>query len=135
MAAKILIVEDNPDNMALMEYLLRASGHEPRLALGGVEGVRLASEERPDLVLLDIQMPDMDGHEVIAALRQRAELDEVPVVAVTAFAMVGDRDRIVSSGFDGYISKPITPDKFVEQIEEFLPTELWAGEAERTGRG
>ena len=124
MAASILVVEDNPANMELTDCLLKASGYRPLLALSGAEGVRLATEQRPDLILMDIQMPDMDGYEATAAIKRRPELQACPVVAVTAFAMVGDQDRILSSGFAGYISKPIAPETFVTQVEAYLPPEL-----------
>ena len=122
MAASILVVEDNADNMELMQYLLKAFGYEPLLATSGAEGIRLARERRPDLVLMDVQMPEMDGYQATEAIK--SELDACPVIAVTAFAMVGDRRRIMARGFDGYISKPITPDTFVTEIEAFLPEEL-----------
>ena len=122
MAASILVVEDNADNMELMQYLLKAFGYEPLLATSGAEGIRLARERRPDLVLMDVQMPEMDGYQATEAIK--SELDACPVIAVTAFAMVGDRRRIMARGFDGYISKPITPDTFVAEVEAFLPEEL-----------
>ena len=122
MAASILVVEDNADNMQLMHYLLKAFGYEPLLARSGAEGIRLARERRPDLVLMDVQMPEMDGYQATEAIK--SELDACPVIAVTAFAMVGDERRIMARGFDGYISKPITPDTFVAEIEAFLPEEL-----------
>ena len=122
MAASILVVEDNADNMELMQYLLKAFGYEPLLATSGAEGIRLARERRPDLVLMDVQMPEIDGYQATEAIK--SELDACPVIAVTAFAMVGDRRRIMARGFDGYISKPITPDTFVAEVEAFLPEEL-----------
>ena len=122
MAASILVVEDNADNMQLMHYLLKAFGYEPLLATSGAEGIRLARERRPDLVLMDVQMPEMDGYQATEAIK--CELDACPVIAVTAFAMVGDRRRIMARGFDGYISKPIAPDTFVTEVEAFLPEEL-----------
>ena len=92
--ASILVVEDNEDNLTLIEYLLRAHGYEPLLARTGADGVRSAAQARPDVVLLDIRMPDMDGYEVAAALRQTPGLEQTLIVAVTASAMVGDRERI-----------------------------------------
>jgi CheY-like chemotaxis protein len=121
MRASILVIEDNEDNMALAEYLLRAGGYEPLLARSGVTGVALAIDERPDLILLDIRMPDMDGYEVAVAVRRHPELQQTRIVAVTASAMVGDRERVAAAGFDGYIPKPINPETFVRQIERFLP--------------
>jgi CheY-like chemotaxis protein len=117
----ILVVEDNEDNIRLIDYLLKAHGYTPVLARDGDEGVRLAIENRPDLVLLDIRMPGMDGYEVAAALKAEPELAGMRVVAVTASAMVGDREQIAAAGFDGYIDKPIDPETFIEQVERWLP--------------
>jgi CheY-like chemotaxis protein len=125
--ASILLVEDNRDNIELMDYLLTAFGYSPMLALGGVEAVRRAREEPPDLILMDLQMPEMDGHEARAELRMDPRLDGCTIVAVTAFAMLGDQERILAAGFDGYISKPIAPESFVAHVERFLPPELRAG--------
>lgn len=119
MGARILVVEDNPDNMKLIEYLLRAHGYQPILALGGEEGIALARAERPDLILMDLQMPGIDGFRATAAIRQTAPQQRI--VAVTAFAMVGDRDRVVSAGFDGYITKPLDPTSFIDQVNAYLP--------------
>jgi CheY-like chemotaxis protein len=123
-AASILVVEDNDANIELTDFLLKASGYVPVLAQSGAEGVRLATELRPDLILMDIQMPGMDGYEATAAIKRQAELEACPVVAVTAFAMVGDQDRIMSRGFAGYISKPIEAETFVAQVEAYLPAPL-----------
>ena len=114
------MIEDNEDNINLVDYGLRAHGYEPLLATDPVEGLRIALERRPDLILLDIRMPRMDGYEVAARLKQ-AGLEGTKVVAVTASAMVGDRERITAAGFDGYIQKPIDPETFIAEIERFLP--------------
>lgn len=120
MKTRILIVEDNQTNLALMEYLLRAFGYEVLSAQNGEEGVDIALREQPNLILMDIQLPKMTGFE--SAGRIRAALQRhVPIIAVTAFAMVGDRERVLAEGFDGYLSKPITPETFVSEIEAFLP--------------
>jgi CheY-like chemotaxis protein len=121
MAASILVIEDNQDNMTLIDYLLRAHGYEPLLARNGADGVRMAVETRPDVILLDIRMPEMDGYEVLVAVREHPELDETRIVAVTASAMVGDRERIAAAGCDGYIPKPINPETFIRQVRRFLP--------------
>jgi CheY-like chemotaxis protein len=126
----ILVVDDNHDNMELMQYLLKAFGYEPLSATTGAEAVRLARDNRPHLILMDIQMPEMDGYEAAEAIKSQPNLKECPIVAVTAFAMVGDQTRILSSGFAGYISKPITPETFVAQVEAFLPSELRNKESE-----
>jgi CheY-like chemotaxis protein len=126
----VLVVDDNRDNMELMRYLLKAFGYEPLAAASGAEAVRVAREQHPDLILMDIQMPEMDGYEATETIKREPTLEECPVVAVTAFAMAGDRTRILSSGFQGYISKPIAPETFVAQVEAFLPAELRKTEAE-----
>jgi CheY-like chemotaxis protein len=126
MEAAILVVEDNRENMELMEYLLKAFGYTPILARGGAEAVRRARERPPDLILMDLQMPDMDGHEARAEIRKQRGLEGCTIVAVTAFAMLGDQERILAAGFDGYISKPIAPETFVAQVERFLAPELHA---------
>ena len=120
---RILVIEDNRDNMTLIDYLLRAHGYSPRLTRSGDEGVPIALEWRPHLVLLDIRMPGMDGYEVVAALNSAPRLEETRVVAVTASAMVGDRERIAAAGFDGYIQKPIEPEAFITAVEQFLPAD------------
>lgn len=116
----ILIVEDNPQNLELMRYLLVARGYAVRTATDGIEAKASLEEQAPDLVLCDIQMPSMDGYGLLAWLRSRESLRDLPVVAVTALAMVGDREKVLASGFDGYLSKPITPETFASQIGEFL---------------
>jgi CheY-like chemotaxis protein len=120
MTATILVIEDNQDNIRLVDYVLRAHGYEPLLATDGADGLRIALEREPDLILLDIRMPKMDGYEVAARLKQ-AGLKATKVVAVTASAMVGDRERISAAGFDGYIQKPIEPEAFMADVERFLP--------------
>jgi two-component system, cell cycle response regulator len=121
MYASILVIEDNRDNMELADYLLRAYGYKPLLASGGLEAIPIAIEQRPDLILLDVGMPGMDGYDVAVAIRQHPALHGTRIVAVTASAMVGDRERIAAAGFDGYIPKPINPETFIRQIEWFLP--------------
>lgn len=125
--ARILVVEDNEDNMTLIAYLLRAHGFFPELAYCGADGIAIALEQRPQLILLDILMPEMDGYEVATAVRGHPELAGARIVAVTASAMVGDRERIVAAGFDGYIQKPIDPERFIGEIQRFLPAELMHG--------
>jgi CheY-like chemotaxis protein len=118
--ARVLIVEDNPANLAPMEYLLRAFGYTVLTARDGDEGIAVARRERPDLILMDLQMPKVTGSQAAKQLRSDPTL-AAPIVAVMAFAMVGDRDRVLAEGFDGYISKPIDPETFVAQLEAFLP--------------
>ena len=120
MAARILIIEDNPANLELMLYLLRAYKYEPISAADGETGLALAQEKLPDVVVCDLQLPGLDGFEVVRRLKAEARTRAIPVVAVTAYAMVGDRERVVAAGFDGYIAKPIEPETFVALIETFL---------------
>jgi CheY-like chemotaxis protein len=116
-AARILVIEDNEDNMTLIDYLLRAHGYEPSLARNGADGLRVAIDEQPDLVLVDIRMPGMDGYAVAAAIKNHRSLEQTRIVAVTASAMVGDRERIQAAGFDGYIQKPIDSDTFIAEVK------------------
>lgn len=120
MHARILVVEDNLANLDLMVYLLRAFGHVAISARDGEEGLRIAAEQKPDLILCDIHLPKMDGYEVVSRLKSDAECCSIPTVAVTALAMVGDRDRVLRAGFDGYLPKPIDPETFVHQIKSFV---------------
>ena len=117
---RILVIEDNPTNLLLVVYLLRAFGHEVRGAAEGAEGIELARQVKPDLILLDIHMPKMDGYEVVSRLRDDHACRGIPVVAVTALAMAGDREKLLTSGFDGYIAKPIDPETFSAKVQEFL---------------
>jgi len=120
--ARILIIEDNPANMELMVYLLGAFGHTTIEAQDGEKGLEILSQEIPDLILCDIQMPGIDGYELLHRLKLNPKLVAVPVVAVTAYAMVGDRDKVLNMGFNGYIPKPINPETFVKDIEKFIET-------------
>jgi CheY-like chemotaxis protein len=118
--ARMLVIEDNPANLELMAYLLTAFGHTPLLAIDGEQGLEAARGELPDLIVCDMQLPRMDGYAIVQQLKAWPETRAIPVIAVTALAMVGDRDRIIAQGFDGYISKPIVPETFVAQVENFL---------------
>lgn len=120
MAYRILVIEDNPENLELIRYLVAAFGHEPLLARNGLEGLQIAASESPDLILCDIQLPDLDGMEVARRLRADPRLAGIPRVAVTALAMVGDRERILAGGFDGYLAKPIAPESFLADISRYL---------------
>src|SRR5438876_1548919 len=121
MCATFLVVDNDPVNADLMGYLLRAFGHQPIVALSGEEALQQAAVQVPDLVLCDIQMPRIDGYEVLHRLRDDGRFARTPVVGVTALAMVGDREKVLAAGFDGYLSKPITPEIFIPQIEKYLP--------------
>ncbi|MBI5384568.1 MAG: response regulator [Verrucomicrobia bacterium] len=117
---KILIIEDNSQNRYLETFLLEKRGHQVVQAATGPEGIQMASRVQPELILLDIQLPVMDGYAVAHALRQNPVLRAVPIVAVTSYAMVGDRERVMAAGCTGYIEKPINPDTFVSEIEQYL---------------
>ncbi len=116
--SRILIIEDNEQNLYLTTFILQQHGYEVFQARDGREGIRLAAEVRPDLILLDIQLPEIDGYAVARELRSNPQLDAVPIVAVTSYAMLGDRERILAEGCTGYIEKPINPDTFLTQIFE-----------------
>ncbi len=120
MCSRILIVEDNPTNLELMDYLLSSFGHEVLAAMDGEAGLELAKGQTPDLIICDIQIPKVDGFGVARQLKADDHLRHIPLVAITAFAMVGDRERMLAGGFDGYVSKPIDPQVFVAQMEAFL---------------
>jgi CheY-like chemotaxis protein len=108
MVIKILYVEDNPQNMRLVRKILTTAGYEVIEALNGETSLRLAQEECPNLILMDINLPDMDGLQVTDRLKKTPQLAHIPVIALTANAMHGDRERFISAGCDGYLPKPIT---------------------------
>ena len=116
----ILIVEDNEKNMKLVRDILRHRGHETIEAATGSDGVRLAVERRPDLVLMDIQLPDIDGIAALARIREHRELDRMPVLAISASVMPDEQQKIVASGFDAFITKPINLKAFQETVQRFL---------------
>jgi two-component system cell cycle response regulator len=118
--ALILVIEDNPVNLELMVYLLQAQGHETAQAPDGETGLALARARPPELIVCDIQMPGLDGHGVAAAVRADPALRAIPLVAVTAAAMVGDRERALASGFDTHVAKPIEPQAFMALVQAFL---------------
>ncbi|HEX7440757.1 MAG TPA: response regulator [Caldimonas sp.] len=117
---KILIVEDNEKNMKLVRDILRHNGHATLEAATGADGVRLARAERPDLILMDIQLPDIDGIAALGRIREDSSLDATPVVAVSASVMPDDHQKIVASGFDAFITKPINLKQFQETVQRFL---------------
>jgi two-component system, cell cycle response regulator len=122
MTSRILVIEDNQASLELMLYLLDAFGYTPLSACDGAEGVEVARRSQPDLILCDVQLPKLNGYEVCRELKSDPALRAIPLVAVTAYAMVGDREKLLAGGFDGYISKPINPETFMQQVKPFLRT-------------
>jgi CheY-like chemotaxis protein len=124
MGARILLVEDTPHNLQLMTYLLEMHGHAVTAAVTGERGVELARASRPDVIVMDLQLPGIDGYQALTALRSVPDLAAVPVIAVTSFAMTGDRERALDAGFDHHLTKPIDPETFTEEINTRLPEHL-----------
>lgn len=120
MAKTVLIVEDNELNMKLFHDLLEAHGYQTLQTRTGIEALELAREHRPDLILMDIQLPEVSGLEVTKWIKEDDDLKVIPVIAVTAFAMKGDEERIRQGGCEAYISKPISVAKFLETVRSFL---------------
>jgi CheY-like chemotaxis protein len=120
MNKRILLIEDNEQNRYLVTFLLQARGWEVAHAADGPAGLALAGEIAPVLILLDIQLPGMDGYAVARALRANPKLAAIPVVAVTSYAMPGDRERCIEAGCTGYLEKPIDPQTFVAEVEAML---------------
>ncbi|GAB3286331.1 response regulator [Parahaliea aestuarii] len=120
MTGRVLVIEDSEVNLELVRYLLEAHGYRVHAAGDGRAGIEAARRELPDLILCDIQMPHMDGYAVARQLKQIEELKDIPLIAVTALAMVGDREKILAAGFDDYCAKPIDPEGLLAQLEPFL---------------
>jgi CheY-like chemotaxis protein len=118
--ARILVVDDTESGLDLVGYLVRSRGHEAVFARTGEEAVASALASMPDLILMDLQMPGMSGYEALQAIHREAEGDVCPILALTAFAMVGEREKATVAGFDGFFSKPIAPETFMDQLEAFL---------------
>jgi two-component system cell cycle response regulator DivK len=117
---RVLYIEDNPDNRLLVQRILVAEGYDVIVASNGPEGLKKAQAEKPNAVLVDINMPDVDGYTVTARLREMAHLSRVPIVAITANVMKGDREKTLAAGCDGYIQKPIDIDQFPRQLARFI---------------
>ena len=124
MKLKALIIEDNEQNMYMLSFLLEKNNYEVFQAFNGLDGIKTAIENSPDVILLDIQLPEMDGYQIARELRKRSDLNHIPIVAVTSHAMVGDRERAMASGATGYIEKPIDPDNFIQKMESYFSEEL-----------
>lgn len=120
MAKRILLVEDNPASLELMRYLLHSAGHEVLLATNGQEAMQHLGDPLPDLVLTDIQMPVVDGYALLAHIRGDARTGALPVVALTAYSMPGDEERVMGAGFDAYLAKPIDPETILQDVDALL---------------
>lgn len=121
MKRKVLVIEDNEQNLYLVRFILERSDYEVFAATDGRAGIEMASALKPDLILLDIQLPVMDGYTVARSLRKNPDLADTPIVAVTSYAMPGDREKTIAAGCSGYIEKPIDPETFVSRLERHLP--------------
>lgn len=119
---KILLVEDNPVNRRLAEFLLRSHGYVVREAATAQEAFQIMKTDRPDLIVMDIQLPGMDGLEVTKKLKEDPALREIPVVAVTSYAMTGDREKALAAGCVGYVTKPIDKSIFLQEVDSHLGT-------------
>lgn len=117
---KILLVEDNPVNRRLAVFLLRAHGYEVREATTALEAFEILANERPDLIVMDIQLPGMDGLEATRKLKEQPAMSNIPVIAVTSYAMKGDREKALAAGCAGYVTKPIDKDTFIGEVAVHL---------------
>ena len=117
---KALVIEDTPDNMELITFILKQNGYDTVQAWTGQEGVDKAREEAPDFIILDIRLPDIDGPEVLSRIRSIENLRHIPVIAMTSYAMAGDREKLLAAGCTGYIEKPIDPENVIKEVEQIL---------------
>jgi two-component system cell cycle response regulator DivK len=120
MKRKIVVIEDDEQSLYLTTFILEQNGYEVIQARNGKDGIEAVRGEQPILVLLDIQLPGMSGYEVIQSLREGADTGHIPLVAVTSFAMPGDREGILAAGCRGYVEKPINPETFMWEVEEYF---------------
>ncbi len=125
---KVLYIEDNDQNYYLVDFILRANGHRVQRARDGVEGIDLVKKLDVDIILLDIQLPVMDGYSTARELRKRPELAGIPIIALTSYAMAGDREKALGAGCTGYIEKPINPKIFAAQIEHYIKSSKIPGQ-------
>ena len=121
MTKRILVIEDTEDNRQIVRDLLESAGYELIEALDGLEGVAAAEREHPDLILMDIQLPGIDGYEATRRIRAVPALATVPIIAVTSYALSGDEAKAVEAGCDGYVSKPFSPRALLAKVREYLP--------------
>jgi two-component system cell cycle response regulator DivK len=118
--ASVLVIEDNEDNLELIKFILEAHGYHVSHAASGYEGISRALALLPDFILLDIQLPDIDGEQVLRRIREKEAGRRIPIIAVTSYAMSGDRERLLAAGCNGYIEKPIDPYTIIEQIKSVV---------------
>jgi two-component system cell cycle response regulator DivK len=117
---KVLIIEDNENNLYMMRFILTKLGHAVLEARDGAAGVELAKKNRPDLILMDIQLPVLDGYSATRQIREDDTLKEIPIIAVTSYAMVGDREKAIEAGCTAYVEKPINPASFIKILERYI---------------
>lgn len=117
---KILVVEDNEANLYLSRFILEKNGYEVIEAREGIAGVELAEKAKPDLIIMDIQLPDIDGLEATKRIRTSITYGQIPIIAFTSYAMVGDREKALAAGCTGYIEKPINPETFIAEVSKYL---------------
>jgi len=117
---RILVIEDNENNMYLMRFMLEKHGHKVIEAKDGLSGVAMAIEQKPDLILMDIQLPDINGLEATRRIRKSDIANTIPIVAVTSYAMTGDREKTLEAGCSGYVEKPINPETFIQELKRYL---------------
>jgi two-component system cell cycle response regulator DivK len=121
MSKRILVIEDQEDNRQIVRDLLSANGYELIDAITGEEGVAFAKRDRPDLILMDIQLPGIDGYEATRRIKADAELSKIPIIVVTSYALSGDDQKAFAAGCDGYVTKPFSPRLLLAKIREYLP--------------
>jgi two-component system cell cycle response regulator DivK len=121
MTKRILVVEDTEDNRQIMRDLLSSAGYDQVEAQDGAEGVAMAKSQRPDLILMDIQLPVLDGYEATRRIKADPALSHIPVIAVTSYALSGDEAKTRAAGCDGYVAKPFSPRQLLQKVREYLP--------------
>ena len=117
---KILVIEDNETNLYMMRFMLEENNYQVVEARDGVEGVKLAASEEPDLILMDMQLPLLDGYEATKQIKTNEKIKHIPIIALTSYAMVGDKEKTLKAGCTGYIEKPINPETLMMEIEKYL---------------